>query len=240
VSESVATFYSHYWHSRFLGPDEICHLSFFRYAVKQNKSLGWPHILDAGCGSGWLTHGLRDLGTITGIDLTIDVARRFYPRGIFRQVDVLTEVPTSAFDVVVSSEVLEHISDQARYVDKIAGWLRPHGMLLLTTPNKPKAEELFVAISRARKQSIENWLTQDELINLLMARFHVLVADTIVHYPLWVRKNVLANALYFAVYAYGRAFWIHDFFRPLDDCPYQNPTGLYHAVVAVKKGVEYV
>ena len=48
-----------------------------------------------------------------------------------------TKLPFDAhrFDVVILSEVLEHVIDQKRCVQEIYRVLKPNGYLMLTTPN---------------------------------------------------------------------------------------------------------
>ena len=233
-----AQFYANYWRSRLTGPDELCALFFIREAIKSMHDLqDCPTILDAGCGRGWMTHALGSLGNVLGVDLSVDLAKRFYSHCSFQRGNLAKEILTGhTFDVVVSSEVIEHLStdDQKAYISNLTGSLRMNGYLVLTTPNKPKALELFAALPRARKQPIENWLTQYELIKLLSRHLQVWSCDTIVHYPLWIRRSVPTNAAYFMFYAYTGIYRLHEMFRARSECPYQEPTGLYHAVIAQK------
>jgi SAM-dependent methyltransferase len=44
-------------------------------------------------------------------------------------------LPTSAFDAVVSVEVLEHVEDDAAFVREVHRVLKPNGVFVMTTPN---------------------------------------------------------------------------------------------------------
>ncbi len=46
-----------------------------------------------------------------------------------------SELPSEAFDIVVSVEVLEHVEEDDRFVSEVSRVLRPGGVFLMTTPN---------------------------------------------------------------------------------------------------------
>ncbi|HXQ32933.1 MAG TPA: class I SAM-dependent methyltransferase, partial [Anaerolineales bacterium] len=99
-----------------------------------------PRILDFGCGSGWLTNILAMFGPTIGVELspkTVETARQRFPAAEFEASDVFKwEHAAGSFDVVVSQEVLEHVDQQALYLELAANLLRDKGFLILTTPNK--------------------------------------------------------------------------------------------------------
>jgi 2-polyprenyl-3-methyl-5-hydroxy-6-metoxy-1,4-benzoquinol methylase len=144
-----------------------------------------PHMLDLGCGIGWLTGILSQFGPTMGVELSslaIEEARKRYPLAQFVQADVLNwDHPSKSFDVVISQEVLEHMEDQAKYLDIAANLLKEDGWLILTTPNR-KILEAMTPQSRAEvcDQPIENWLTKKELAHLLDKHFTVVHMTTLV------------------------------------------------------------
>lgn len=150
----------------------------------QDTGLKSPQILDLGCGPGWLTNVLATFGPTTGVELSpkaVEIARDRYPTARFEAADFFEWSPTSPFDVVVSQEVLEHVWEQARYLNVCADALRPGGYLIITTPNA----DAFRALPREQcekwgLQPIENHITATELRNLLRARFDVLDLRTII------------------------------------------------------------
>lgn len=94
-------------------------------------------ILDAGCGTGGTMVALKDLGKISGCDLSLEALRMCRERGDFAltccSVDALA-YPEEYFDVVVSADVLEHVEDDARAVHEMARVLKPGGLLVAAVP----------------------------------------------------------------------------------------------------------
>jgi 2-polyprenyl-3-methyl-5-hydroxy-6-metoxy-1,4-benzoquinol methylase len=99
-------------------------------------------ILDAGCGSGFLSGKLAELGhQVTAIDVSesgIASVRSTHPdihaevRSVY---DGLTDlVPHGGFDLALCSEVIEHLYSPHAFLLNIARALRHGGWIILTTP----------------------------------------------------------------------------------------------------------
>ena len=141
-----------------------------------------PRICELGAGTGWLTSMLGSLGETTGVELSevaVAGARRRYPHVSFECADAVGwSYAANSFDLVVSHEVLEHIVDQAAYLDTARRILKPGGWLVLTTPNAKNVRATPPAIRSA--QPVENVVTRRELRRLLRPRFqHVRVRSVI-------------------------------------------------------------
>jgi 2-polyprenyl-3-methyl-5-hydroxy-6-metoxy-1,4-benzoquinol methylase len=98
--------------------------------------------LDVGCGHGALVHMLQRRGyTSYGVDASewvIAEAKRFAPDLADRFAVADIEQPLSyeqSFDLVTSLEVVEHVRDPGRAIERMAASLVPGGTLLLSTPN---------------------------------------------------------------------------------------------------------
>ena len=97
-------------------------------------------ILDAGCGNGFVAGKLAELGhNVVGIDLAEDgiaIARNTYPSLRFEVhsiYDDLQDIVTNV-DLVISSEVIEHLFSPAAFLRNVHKVIRPGGHIILTTP----------------------------------------------------------------------------------------------------------
>lgn len=139
-----------------------------------------PRILDLGCGTGWLTSILGRFGPTMGVDLSpvaIRKAQALYPDIKFIEGDLWNlELPSHSFDIVVSVQVIDHMDDQARFIELVARVLAPGGHLILVTTNarnvsywtRQSFESFFTGL-----QPIEQWLTPGGLRSLLRPYFRL-------------------------------------------------------------------
>ncbi len=107
-------------------------------------------LLDIGCGTGWFDFRLRDkfafTGEIAGIDvsphnvkLMIREIRRRGENRILSFASNAEKIPFAdgTFDIVVMTEVLEHVADPASVVKEVSRLLKPGGRFIITTPSGP-------------------------------------------------------------------------------------------------------
>ena len=152
-------------------------------------------VLDVGCGGGVLAEALSRLGfgSVTGIDVSdenIAVASAHAAQGMpvgaglvvpeYRMVaaeELAREEPKQEYDVVVASEVVEHVDNIPLFLDSLASLTAPDGVLVLSTLNKT-ALSYAVAIVGAEKiarvlpEGTHDWqrfLTPEELTQALDA-----------------------------------------------------------------------
>lgn len=98
-------------------------------------------ILDAGCGTGGNLAMLAGFGMVTGLEYEPLAAQLARSRGPWPVVQgaLPHDVPLPArhFDLIVMTDVLEHIDDDAGALRAVAGLLGPDGSLVLTVPAFP-------------------------------------------------------------------------------------------------------
>ncbi len=134
-------------------------------------------LLEVGCGTGWLCPRLAAFGNVTATDLSptqIETARILFPQVRFLAGDFMTlELEPEQFDVVVTLEVLAHVADQQAFVERIARLLKPNGLLMLATQNRPVLER-HNRIDPPGPGQIRRWVDTRELTTLLSRSFRIL------------------------------------------------------------------
>jgi 2-polyprenyl-3-methyl-5-hydroxy-6-metoxy-1,4-benzoquinol methylase len=117
-------------------PDLSLRLTHLRSGVRAGD-----RVLDLGCGDGRFTQAIARMGaTPIGVDVAqaaLDRASAGHPDLDFRLAPIDGPLPFDdvAFDVVWTSEVIEHVADTARWLSEVRRVLVPRGRLLLTTPS---------------------------------------------------------------------------------------------------------
>lgn len=125
-------------------------------AVAERLGTSSLSILDFGCGTGdHVTYPLACLGhRVLGVDMhepSIQEARRRYPRPnlLFRTGRLETLIEEGVVvDLIVCSEVLEHLQQPLDCLRLLRRLLNPNGALIITTPNGYGSYEMFCRLQR--------------------------------------------------------------------------------------------
>lgn len=111
-------------------------------------------ILDIGCGNGtfsgaFLTTGCR----LVGVDTSpqgIEAARQQFPKARWEMIaadrDILEQLGEEAFDLVISTEVVEHLYAPKDWAKGCFGALKPGGRLICTTPYHGYLKNLMLSV----------------------------------------------------------------------------------------------
>lgn len=133
-------------------------------------------ILEVGCGTGWFCPHLAQFGRVIGTDLSDEVLQRAQNRwpGVGFIAGDFATLPfeDASFDVIVSLEVLSHVADHKAFIARIARLLRPGGLLLLATQNKPVLST-HCSIPPPAAGQLRNWVDRQQLGELLKPHFNV-------------------------------------------------------------------
>jgi len=99
---------------------------------------GWNRMLDVGCGAGELMAQHRELGwSVTGIEPDPRAAALSRGRGLEVHHGTVFDAPLDGrnFDVILMSQVIEHLPDPVEALKRAGRWLAPGGKVVLITPN---------------------------------------------------------------------------------------------------------
>lgn len=111
-------------------------------------------VLDVGCGNGWLVNWFIGHGAVgVGIDASeqgIEQARKAFPKGRFERLladdRVLENLGEEPFDIVVSTEVVEHLYDPRSWARGCMAAVRGGGRFVCTTPYHGWMKNVAVAV----------------------------------------------------------------------------------------------
>lgn len=91
------------------------------------------HVVDIGCGKGWITKDLP-FAVVVKTDISVRQVKSVSGKTKFVSDAEALPLKDSVADVVVCSDVLEHVLAPKQMASEITRVLRPHGRLLLAVP----------------------------------------------------------------------------------------------------------
>jgi 2-polyprenyl-3-methyl-5-hydroxy-6-metoxy-1,4-benzoquinol methylase len=180
-------------------------------------------VLDVGCAQGTLGLKLAEQGLrVSLLDVratNIDYARARYERGeVSFHVGLLSDAvpPDGDYDVVVCTEVLEHVVAPAQLLMSLARKTRPRGVVCLTTPNADYVLSKLPSFAAAPQQLIDTTesnsldgdahrflYTREELIALVRG-VGLRVAEHGYFLPAWVEGHAKTRYLHQLAYRLRR------------------------------------
>ena len=128
----------------FIRPIYAAREQFLREAIRQSRQPvdSEPlRLLDAGCGDGYWLHRLSDMEGIEfhGLDYNPLRAKRAMEVAPHAQIslgNLCDFEPQRQFDIVLLNQVIEHVTDDLGLLRHLKKFLKPHGRLIVGTPNE--------------------------------------------------------------------------------------------------------
>ena len=129
------------------------HAVFVPPILARLRELQPKRVLDLGCGNGSLSGMISNAGySVEGCDPSaegIQQARLAHPEIIFTSMSIYEEPPQhwlGHFDVIVSTEGVEHLYDPRAMPRLVARLLKPGGVMLVTTPYHGYLKNLVLSL----------------------------------------------------------------------------------------------
>ncbi|TAG02771.1 MAG: class I SAM-dependent methyltransferase [Betaproteobacteria bacterium] len=126
---------------------EMVYEHWHRYLIARDQVAG-KVVLDIGSGEGYGSHLLSGAAqSVVGVDLSTEAVNHAtgkYASSNLRYVTAsCTQIPlpSQSFDVIVSFEMIEHIHEQAEFIAEVNRLLKPDGLFIVSSPNRPEYSE---------------------------------------------------------------------------------------------------
>ncbi len=131
--------------------------------------------LDAGSGTGWFSRKAKERGGIVySTDIGVNILNQVSKKcDSYRICGSVLELPyqDNTFDIVMSTEVIEHTEAPYQAVGQLIRVLKPGGILVITTPNHIWyfAIQIANACGLRPYQGYENWVSYRGLRDYLVS-----------------------------------------------------------------------
>lgn len=240
-TRGISAFYNRYHqknthYTKIIGQNNFTYYYWLKILRRYITSFTDLNVLDVGCGVGALSLYCATNGAkVTGLDISQRAiaictaaakANQFrHPPQFFCQ-PVTKQTPNQPFDLVICSEVLEHVPDEQQFLTHLFANLKPSGLLILSTPN---ADNWLRRTKRLKKfdDSVGHvrLFTPSSLYTLLSQFPGKIIATTLTEGPLrmllfsskWgglirVIKGPLVPVFHAIDYCFAQLFGWHDQF----------------------------
>jgi 2-polyprenyl-6-hydroxyphenyl methylase/3-demethylubiquinone-9 3-methyltransferase len=169
-------------------------------------SVGGRRVLEVGCGLGYFTRELIRFGpaTMTAVDISQTLVAKLAASNpsveclIGDALDLDSTLGDRQFDIILSSEVIEHTPDPSLAFAQMAKHLAPGGRLAVSVPNRRWMWLLQIARTlqlRKNYQGFENWVDPRDLLRWARMCDLEVVKTTGIHSIPWHVSHRLVEAL---------------------------------------------
>ena len=152
---STTTYKEFEWHVPEAGNGESGVGLTMKFIDIVNRLENVKRVCDLGCGNGFMAGRLAELGfDVTGVDASesgIAIAQSNFPKATFHQALVDSTLRESKgledFDLVVSSDVIEHLYRPSDLIEASLSVLKPNGYLVIGTPYHGYLKNLLLSLT---------------------------------------------------------------------------------------------
>lgn len=144
-------------------------------------------LLDAGSGTGWFSQEAFKRGAdVMALDIGPSLLKQVKKKcKVKTTVGSVLNIPFNdkVFDIVISSEVIEHTGDPLGAISEFGRVVKSGGILVLTTPNKFWYWSVLIAnyFHLRPYQGLETWIDWKELRSALRGAGFIIIEEKGVH-----------------------------------------------------------
>ncbi len=185
----------------------------FYYRHKNKKNLPYPYskkslskissfitgdILEIGVGDGNLSSVLLDLSGNIKSYTGVDINKKFLENTKLKLEDKISSIKminkdfmeikfNKSFDTIISFEVIEHVKSPDKFLKKVYSFLKPNGIAIISTPNKPIYSIVAKLVDGEKDPTHISEMNYKEFKKIFSEYFHIL--DSIYMLPLFPKLS---------------------------------------------------
>lgn len=197
---------AHEWGSYICNFDTERRIRVLVHDLLDGAAIQGKRVLEVGCGLGFFSRAILDCrpAKLTAVDIAPALVRKLAesrPEAeclVADALDLDAALGDRQFDIILSSEVIEHTPDPSRAFAEMAKHLAPGGRLVVSVPNhRWKWLLAVVQMLGMRKgyQGFENWVRPGELTSWAERAGLVVLAKTGIHSLPWHVSQTLVERL---------------------------------------------
>ena len=126
-------------YTNYLNDESNIRKSFNRRLERLERFVQVGRVLDVGCATGFFLAQAQERGwQVQGLDVShfaIEYAKNRFGFDVQRGSLLELDYPPNSYDLITMWDVIEHVPDPKRYVQRIAELLKPGGVFALATPD---------------------------------------------------------------------------------------------------------
>ena len=122
----------------YVSEKNIIQYNFSRFIKFLSKLVPRGRLFEIGCAYGFFLELAQKYWTVSGVDVVpegVQHARDMLHLDVLLADFLSLEDPPESFDIICMWDTVEHLQHPVRFIEKAGQWLKPGGILVMTTPN---------------------------------------------------------------------------------------------------------